>query len=353
MTRSISRFFVCRFFVCRFFVWTVLVCMVGMGLTGRAAQARVLVKMGTLAPDGSIWDEILNEMGAEWREATEGEVALRIYPGGVAGDEPDQIRKMQIGQLHAAALTVGGLSALDPAFEIFEIPMFLESYDELYHVLDAMRPTLEKRLEEKGYVLLHWMQGGWIHFFSKQPILGVDDLKKQKLFVWAGNDGLVQLWRKNGFQPVALAATDVMTGLQTGMVEALPNTPLAAMSFQWFRQTPYMQNIGLAPLIGGTVMTLKTWKKLSPEAQAKVKESALKAEKRLMKEVPEQDAKAVDEMKERGLTVVEISAEIAAEWRAAAEQFTTFKRDQMESTELLDQVQKLRDDFRKSQGSSE
>ncbi len=315
-------------------------------LAAAPSEARVVVKMATLAPDGSVWDDLLSEMGAEWQEATDGEVALRIYPGGVAGDEPDLIRKMRIGQLHAAALTVGGLSELDPAFEIFEIPMFLESYDELFHILDELRPTLEKRLEEKGYVLLHWMHAGWIHLFSKQPIRGVDDLRKQKFFVWAGNDRLVQLWRKNGFQPVALAATDVLTGFQTGMIEAMPNTPLAALSLQWYRQTPYMQNIGLAPLIGGTVMTLKTWNRMSPEDQAKVREIALATEKRLMKEVPVQDEKAVEEMKKRGLTVVEISDELTVEWHEAAAQFTRHKREQMEATDLLDQARQLRDAYR-------
>ncbi len=322
-------------------------CLAGLLLAAPGpAGARVLVKMATLAPDGSVWDQILSDMGNEWQEATDGEVALRIYSGGVAGDEPDLIRKMRIGQLHAASLTIAGLSDLEPAFEIFEIPMFFDSYDELFHILDEMRPALSQRLEAKGYVLLHWMHAGWIHIFSRQPIHAVEDLRKQKLFVWAGNDNQVQLWRKNGFQPVALAATDVLTGLQTGMFDAMPNTPIAALSFQWFRQTPYMQDIGFAPLIGGTVISLKTWKKLSPEAQAKVRKIALETEKRLMKEVPVQDEKAVEEMKKRGLTVVEISDELTAEWHEAAAEFTRHKREQMEATDLLDQARQLRDAYR-------
>jgi len=266
---------------------------------------------------------------------------------------PDLIRKMRIGQLHAAALTVGGLAELDPGFEIFTIPMFFESYDELFHVLDKMRPTLEKRLEANGYVLVHWMQAGWVHFFSKKPIRVVDDLRKQKLFVWAGDDGLIQLWRKNGFQPVPLAMTDALTGLQTGMIEAMPSTPLAAMSLQWFRQTPYMQNLGLAPLVGGTVVSKKIWDRISPEARAKMKEIALRTEKRLMKEVPEQDEKAVELMKERGLKIVAVDAQQEAEWNAAAEEFTAFKREQMEAKDLLDEARRLRDAYRKSHGPAE
>jgi TRAP-type C4-dicarboxylate transport system substrate-binding protein len=289
-------------------------------------------------------------MGADWQEATGGELTLRIYPGGVAGDEPDLIRKMRIGQLNAAALTIGGLSSLDPAFEIFEIPMFFASYEELFYVIEKMRPKLEKRLEDRGYVLLHWMHAGWIHLFSKQPIKVVDDLRKQKLFVWAGNDHLVQLYRKNGFHPVPLSATDVMTGLQTGMIEALPNTPLAALSLQWYRQTPYMQDLGLAPLIGGTVMTAKTWESLSPEVQGKVRAIALETEKKLKKEVPVQDDKAVVEMRKRGLTVTEVPADTMGEWRKEAERFAELKREQMTEKDLLDELRRLRDAFRKSHG---
>ena len=320
-------------------------------LAAGPAGARTVVKMATLAPDGSVWDELLAEMGADWQEATDGELALRIYPGGVAGDEPDLIRKMRIGQLNAAALTVGGLAALDPAFEIFEIPMFFESYEELFYVLEKMRPTLEKRLEDRGYVLLHWMHAGWIHLFSKQPIKTVDDLRKQKLFVWAGNDHLVQLYRKNGFKPVPLSATDVMTGLQTGMIEALPNTPLAALSLQWYRQTPYMQDLGLAPLVGGTVMTAKTWKSFSPDVQKKIREIALGTEKRLRKEVPEQDEKAVEEMKQRGMTVTQVPEAAMGQWREATVEFTKLKREQMTEKGLLDQLRQLRDAYRKDHGA--
>ena len=322
-------------------------------LTTSAASARTVLKMATLVPDGSVWNNILNDMGAEWQESTDGEVALRLYAGGVAGDEPDVVRKMRIGQLHGAVLTVAGLSQIEKGFEIFEIPMFFESYDELFHVLEALRPELEKRLEAKGYILLNYGQGGWVHFFSKKPIQGVDDLRAQKLFVWAGSP-TVDLWKENGFQPVPLAATDILTGLQTGMIEVVPSTPLAALSFQWFRQTPNMQGMGLAPLIGGTVLTKRAWGRLSPEVQAQLKKVTRETETRLNAEIPNQDARAVEAMKERGLKVSDISDEVAASWRKEAETFIDFKREQMEAKDLLDLARRERDAFRakKAQGGS-
>jgi TRAP-type C4-dicarboxylate transport system substrate-binding protein len=320
-------------------------------LTAPAASARTVLKMATLVPDGSVWDTILKDMGAQWQESTDGEVALRLYAGGVAGDEPDVVRKMRIGQLHGAVLTVAGLSQIEKGFEIFEIPMFFESYDELFHVLEALRPQLEKRLEAQGYILLNYGQGGWVHFFSKKPIRTVDDLRAQKLFVWAGSP-TVDLWKENGFQPVPLAATDILTGLQTGMIEVIPSTPLAALSFQWFRQTPNMQGLGLAPLIGGTVITKRAWSRLSPEVQTQLRKVNRETEKRLNDEIPDQDRRAVEAMKERGLEVVEVPEEVAAKWRKEAETFIDFKRERMEAKDLLDLARTERDAFRAKKAKS-
>ncbi len=327
-------------------ILTTFFCLLPSLLTAPMAEAKMTLKMATLVPAGSVWDNALREMGAEWQEATEGEVVMRLYGGGRAGDEPDVVRKMRIGQLHAGALTVGGLSEIDKGFEIFEIPMFFESYPELFHVLDKLRPELEKRLEAKGFVLLHWGHGGWVHFFSKEPVRTVDDLRRQKLFAWAGNDAMVQLWRANGFKPVALAATDIMTGLQTGMIEALPTTPLAALSLQWYSQTPYMQDIGLAPLVGATVVTKKAWDRISPAHQKEIRRAAQRTEQLLARQIPQQDASAVEQMKGRGLSVVEVDDATVAMWRAAANEFTQVKRETMEAKDLLDLARRERDAFR-------
>lgn len=314
------------------------------------AMAATTVKMATLVPDGSVWDQALKEMGARWQADTGGDVRLRIYAGGVAGDEPDIVRKMRIGQLHAAALTVAGLSTIDEAFDVFQVPMFFESYDELFHVLAAIRPTLEARLEERGFVLLNWGHGGWVHLFSKQPVREVDDLRKQKIFSWSGDEAMFRLWRQNGFQPVSLAATDILTGLQTGMIEALPTTPLAALSLQWFRQTPYMQDIGLAPLVGATVVTKKIWDRIGAEHQGALRSAAATLEKTLETDVPDQDARAVEQMKERGLSVVEVDDATEARWRSIAETFAASQRERVEAKGVLDEARAARDAYRAGAG---
>ena len=307
-----------------------------------------VVKLATLVPDGSVWDKALKSMGAEWTSATQGRVSLRIYPGGVTGDEPDVVRKMRIGQIQAAALTLTGLTDIDESFRVFGIPMFFQSYPELFQVIDRMEPEFKKRLEAKGFVLLNWGHGGWVHFFTRTPVKTIEELKKLKIFVWAGDDLSVQMWKANGFNPVALAATDILPALQTGMIDALPSPPLAANLLQWYRKAPYMADIGLGPLAGALVITKSAWNKISPADRAAILAACEKTETRLEREIPGQDSTSVVEMGKRGLTVVRIAPAEAKVWRATAESFATQLREKAVPKDILDLAVRERDIVRKA-----
>ena len=321
----------------------------GVGAPPARAQTTV-VKLATLVPDGSVWDKILRSMGDQWSKETQGRVVLRIYPGGVAGDEPDIVRKMRIGQIQAAALSATGLAAIDPAFNMFGIPNFFASYDELFGVLSRMEPTLKAKLEAKGFVMLNWGHGGWVYFFSKQPLRTVEELKKAKMFVWAGDDRQVEQWKSNGFRCVPLAVTDVLTGLQSGLIEAYPTTPLAALSMQWFRTTPYMLQMALGPLVGAFVINKATWNKISEADRRTLMAACKRAEALLDTEVPKQDSTSVVEMTRRGLTVVTLNPAEAAGWRKAADQFAVGVRGSMVPVDVMDLAERERAAYRKSRG---
>ena len=312
----------------------------------RPVAAQAVVKLATLVPEGSVWDKALRDMGAEWSSATQGRVTLRVYPGGVAGDEPDVVRKMRIGQLQAAAITTAGLASIDPSFNVFNVPMFVTSYPELYATLEKLEPMLRQRLEAKGFVLLSWGHGGWVYFFTKHPVESVDGLKKTKMFTWAGDDNMVSTWKGKGFNPVPLAATDIMTGLQTGMIDAYPTTPLLGLTLQWYRQTPHMVGMGMAPLVGGLVMSKTAWQKLPESDRTLVQAACDRMERRLEVEVPRQDTTAVAEMQKRGLKVVPVPAAKAAEFRAVAEEFAASLAGVRIPPDVLALARKERDAFR-------
>lgn len=316
-----------------------------------AASAATTLKLATLVPDGSVWDKALKEMGDEWRRATDGRVALRIYPGGVAGDETDVLRKMRIGQLHAGTLTIVGLSAVDPSFNVLGVPLFFESYDELFYVLERLRPELERRLEERGYVLVNWGYGGWVHFFSKSPVATTEDLKRARIFVWGDDESDLRWWKELGYQPVPLAATDIMTGLQTGMIDVLRTTPLAALSLQWFRQTPYMNDLGLGPLTGATIVTKKTWEKIAAGDRELLLSISRRFEERQRTAIAAQDRLAIEQMTERGLTVT--VTENRERWLELADGFGRRMRGGSVPEDVFDLAFEIRRAYREAKAEPE
>jgi TRAP-type C4-dicarboxylate transport system substrate-binding protein len=263
------------------------------------------------------------------------------------------VRKMRIGQLHAATMTIAGLTEIDPAFSVFAIPLFFSTDDELLHVLKKLEPELRRRLEEKGFVLLHWGHGGWLHLFSTKTVTTVEDFKTVKFFVWAGDDRMVRWWKDNGFRPVALAGTDIMPSLQTGVIEALPSTPLAALSLQWFRSTPNMLDLRFAPLVGASVMTTRAWNKISDADQQVVLKTARKAQGRLFNDIPQEDLVALSEMQKRGLAVTAVAGTPKETgWKDLALRFAERMRQSVVPTEILDAALRERDAYRRQTASS-
>ena len=248
-----------------------------MSAPGTARSAPMVVKMATLAPEGSSWFRVLQEMGEEWRKASDGAVTLRIYPGGVAGDEDAVIRKMRVGQIQAAAITGIGLAYLEPSFYALHIPMMYASDEEFDFVRDRYAPILERKLEEKGFIVLNWGDAGWVHFFSKTPVVTPEEAKALKLFSWSGDTNLVQLYKETGFHPVPLSTNDLLPGLQTGMVNAYSSTPLVSLAFQWFGLAPNMADLRYAPLTGATVIEKRAWEKIPPDLRPKLLEASRRA----------------------------------------------------------------------------
>jgi len=307
------------------------------------------IKLATVVPDGSVWDKALKQMASDWSQATAGRVGVTIFSGGSQGDESTVLRKMRLGSLQGASLTVVGLGTIDWSFNVFNVPFFFASYDELNAVVDKLTPLLKQRVEAKGFVLVHWGSGGWLQVFSKKPIQNVADLKAMKLYTSGGDDKMTQLYKANGYQPRAMAMTDIMTGLTTGMIDALPTPPLAAMAFQWYKQTPFMLDIGLTPIVGATVINKKTWDAISAADRAKITEIADAVDAKLRADVPKQDSLAVMLMSNQGLKVTKAGG---AEWTAQGEILAKAMRGEMVPPDVFDMAVKERDALRQRKAAA-
>ena len=224
-------------------------------------EAKTTLRLGTVVPKGSAWHDTLLYLRQEWRRISAGEVDLRIYAGGVLGDETEMVRQVRAGRIQAAALSANGLSRIDRGVASLQIPLMLDSYEELDYVLDRIAPKLELRLEEQGtkHKVLFWTDGGWVRFFATKPVKTMDDIRDMRLFTSAGDAETEKLWKSFGFNVVPLSATDMLTSLQTGMIDAFDVPPLFAMFDGSFKEAPNMLDLKIAPLIGGVVVSKRAW----------------------------------------------------------------------------------------------
>lgn len=288
-------------------------------LLAQAPAFGLIIKLGSLAPAGSPWDKGLNRLGAEWQKISGGSVELKIYPGGIVGDESDMIRKMRIGQLTAAGLSGVGLMRIYPDIVTVQLPLFIRSNAELDYVLDKMKPAFAKELEQRGFKVIIWSFVGWVHFFSTSPVVTPDDLKKRKMFVSAGDADAVQIWKECGFHVIPLTPTDIMPSLQSGMIDAFSATPLTAASYQWFGLAKNMCGMKWAPLIGGIVVSANAWSKLDTALAAKLEAAAAQVGSDMQAEILKADAAALDVMKKNGLVVNPVPPAAEDAWRAAVQ----------------------------------
>lgn len=305
------------------------------------------MKMATLAPKGSAWHLILQEMGEKWKSASGGRVTLTLYPGGVAGDDGDVVRKIRLGTLNAGLLTSLGLAQIDRSVLALQIPMMYDSYDELDAVLAKMGPGLEKTFEQKGFIVLNWTDAGWVHFFTKTPVRTPEDLKGLKLFTGAGDTETVELWKAAGFRPVPLPATEISTALQTGLVTALPTPPQAAVILQWYNHAKNMTDLRWAVLIGATVVSKVAWERVPPDARPALLAAAREAGRRLRDEIRQKAPLDVEAMQKRGLAVVHLDPQAVDLWRKTAEGVYPQLRDSFVPAAAFDEAKKSRDEYRK------
>jgi len=283
------------------------------------AQAQTIIKLGTIAPEGSVWHDALLETRQRWREISADEVELRIYAGGVLGGEEEMVRKMQRRGLDALAVSGAGLPLIDDIVSCLNIPLLFNTYEELELARGSVAQELESSFEASGFRVLSWAEAGWVHFFSKSPVTTPEDLRELRLWTSPGSPENERMLKQLGFRVVPLPATDMLTGLQTGLIEAIDVPPLFALLDRSYQEAVFMTDLKFAPLVVGTVITSAAWDRLPAEHRPALLASVQEIAGGLRTEVRRAEEEAVAEMVERGLTVVNLDAASAAAWRNTAE----------------------------------
>lgn len=319
----------------------------GLMLWASAAQAApVVVKLGTLAPDGSPWHTHLKEVGEKWKELSDGQVTVKVFAGGSVGNEADMVKKLRVNSLQASLLTGTGIRDIDPSIQTLLIPMVLTSNEELDYVIAKMTPKFEKILADKGFVSLYWGDAGWVRFFTQKPARTVADMKGVKVFAWAGDENAVEAWKLAGFNPVVVSATDITTSLTTGLLEAVDTTPLVALSFQWYRKAAKMTDIRWAPLVGSLIISKKSWDQVPADLRPKLAAAAKEICDRMNAKGRILEDEAIATMKKDGMEVVTLTEAERQTWQKAAEKAHPWVREKVVPAAVWDEVVKYRDEFR-------
>jgi len=274
-------------------------------------------------------------------------VPVTIYTGSQMGDEADIVRRMGIGQLHAGVLSVVGLSEIEKSVTALSyMPMMFRSLAEVDYVGGKLQPNLEARLLRKGYVVLFWGDTGFIKFFSKEPVLHPEDLKRMKIFAWAGDTHQVDLVKSLGYQPVPLVTGDILPGLQTGLISAASVAPFYALAGQIYGPARHMLDLNWAPLVGATVIARKTWEAIPAATRETLTASARQAGEQMRVRGRAEADQAVEAMKKRGLKVQPVTPQIEAEWRKLAEDVYPKIRGALVPADMFDEVQRLLKEYR-------
>jgi len=283
-------------------------------LAAAAPAGALTIKMGSLAPTGSPWEAGLKTIAAEWARLSGNTITLKLYAGGIVGDEPDMIRKIRIGQLDAAAITVSGLNGIFSGVKALSYPLFLRTDEELAYVLGKMKPFFEREIEKRGFKVVMWAPAGWVYYYTRDPVVTPDDLRKEKIWVWAGDPDEIQAWQSAGFRVVPLPATDIMTSLQGGMIDAIMASPLLAASNQWFGIAQNQTALRLAPMYGAAVVSNQVWAKIPRDLQPKLAAAAQKAADALVPQLVKADEDAIAVMKKYGLKINPVPPEVVKDW---------------------------------------
>lgn len=305
---------------------------------GRAAEKDLVIKIATLAPEGSSWIKTFSLINGEVAKKTENRVKLRIYPGGVLGDETDMLRKMKIGQIQGAALTSGGLSSMFKEIDVLQIPFLFEKYEEVDHIIKKMESFFRKGFEENGYVLLGWSEGGFLNLMSTVPVSSVADLKKAKVWIWEESPMARAIFDEAGVSAIPLSVPDVLVGLQTGMVEVVYAPPTGAISLQWFTKIKYLTDVPLAYMAGGVVVKVETFNRIPQAYQASIIETFRHHLDQLKSVTRSENLEAVKVMSKQGVKIIKPSKDQVQEFKKLSEKATAQISGQTFSQKTLREV---------------
>jgi len=286
------------------------------GLSTSAGAATVL-KMATMAPEGSIWMQALSDAKMEINEASEGAVKVKFYPGGIMGSEKDVLFKIKTGQLQGGGFMGYAIGRICPGASALMFPMVFRNYEEVDQVMELMRPVLEASAREHGFEAVAWTEVGFSYAYGMKPIGNLEQLRRTK--VWGPDSPmLIELFKAGNIATIPANITDVLTSLQTGSLESVFGPPTAAVAVQWHTKVHYYNSMRLAYSLGGVFISSRAWDKVAPEHQEIIRSAFDKHCRLLTPKVRKSDIEALEYIRSQGVEVIEETPEALGDFERIA-----------------------------------
>lgn len=328
-------------------VAALLIAILGLGLF--ADVHAVVFKIATISPDGSVWMRSLRQAASEIEEHTDGRVTFKFYPGGVMGDDKAVMRKIRVGQLHGAVMTVGGLTQTYTDIQLYNMPMLFHSLHEVDYVRERMDPVLLAGLEKKGFVAFGFAEVGFAYAMSQAPVSSVSEVQTQKVWVPDGDEGAARTLVAFNITPIPLSIADVLGGLQTGLINGVAVPPVAAIALQWHTQLKNVLDLPLMYVYGTFAISGRQFGKISEDDQAFVRQVMGK----LVRDVNERNRKdherAVEVLQTQGLSWNVPQPDEVAEWQSYADKASVaLVESGIVSEPLYDELLQHLQDYRES-----
>lgn len=272
------------------------------------------IKIATLSPEGTFWMKHMRVGAKEIKEKTQGRVKFKFYPGGVMGNDENVLRKIRIGQLHGGAVTVGTLSQSTPDVTLYGLPYLFASLDDAAEIRKITDPMLSKEIEKNGFVNFGFAQGGFTYLMSKEPIRSLDDLRQRKSWIPEKSEVGLSVYHYVGVAPISLPLSDVLTGLQTGLIDTVTTSPIGALALQWHTHIGYVTDQPLNYLTAMLIIDKKVFNKLSETDQATVREVMGKVYRKIDQQNQVDNFAAREALINQGVKFIKLSEEDKVEW---------------------------------------
>ncbi len=323
-------------------------------LVASAVGAQTKIKIATMAPDGSFWMNELQTAADLIDQRTDGRVSLRFYPGGTMGSDSAVLRKIRIGQLQGGVFLAGGLAEVDQDFDVFNLPLMFRSFAEVDFVRQRMDASLIDEVAKSGMVVFSITETGFTYLMSAKPTRTFADLRGRK--AWAPQDDPISLAIVNaaGLSPVPLPISDVLTGLQTGLIDTVAAPPVGAIALQWFTKAPFITDLPITYVYGALAISDTTLEKLSPGDRKVVAEVLTAAGRAMDQKTRDDDGNARAALVKQGVTFVDPTDETRAEWIQIATKATRQLLDERSyDPKIVAEIQRLLAEYRASHPAGE